>query len=1849
MGLNANVDTVQVTATTANRAPDVDAGPDRPALVGATFNLLGIASDPELDPLTYRWFFTFTPGANVPVITNDTSLNASFIPVDPGVYRLVLQADDGQNRVPLPQDEIIITAAFNVRPIANAGGGTPHYIVVEFNKDTELPIGIPDPVVLDGSRSSDQDNAPGPLTYLWSFVSVPQPDLLSLPPFPGSALNNNNILDGTGAPRRDIVNPRFTPDVLGLYTLGLVVRDGLPGDPNALDSTNADNNVTVKANVAPVAVIDSYTATVDTALVKGALDGVLANDTDGNKDQLTAVIVAPPAGDPAIAGDPAFVFNSDGSFTYTPETGFVGTDTFTYRASDQGSVPLNVAVPNPDSNIATVTIDVKPPNAAPSFSKGADQTVNEDAGAQSVANWATAIDDGDQGVTQALNFVISGNTNPGLFSVTPSVSPTGVLTYTPAPNANGTADITLVLHDDGGGTDTSPPQTFTINVTAVNDAPSFTKGADQTVVEDAGAQIVPGWATAISAGPANESSQTLTFSVTGNTNPGLFSAGPVVASDGTLTYTPAANANGTASITLALQDNGGTANGGIDTSVAQTFTITVNAVNNVPSFTKGADQTVLEDAGAQTVLGWATAIDDGDPDVSQPLVFNVTNSNNSLFSVQPAVNAATGNLTYTPAANANGTAIVTVELNDNNGTANGGVETFTQTFNITVTAVNDSPSFTISPSHTVLEDAVAQSVTNFATALDDGDPELNQTLSFTIFSNNNPGLFSAVPAIASDGTLTYTPAANASGTATIQVQLNDGGGTSNGGVQTTTPPRSFAITVTAVDDPPVAVADSATVTEDSGANAITVLANDTDIDAGPKLVNSVTQPANGTVVITGGGSGLTYQPSANFCGANSFSYTLNGGSSATVSVSVTCVNDPPMVTAPGPFNVTGNVAISVPAPGLLTTVSDLLDGAGAAPFTINSASTTSTQGGTVTVTTANGAFTYNPPPGYEGADSFTYQVCDSGVPLPSACTTTTVNLTVSGMIWFIDNNATACTTLAAGCGRLSTPFSSLAAFQALNNGTGNNPATNENIFIYESATDYAGPVTLLNNQKLIGQDATLGLATIAGITLAPNSVDLPVMNSGNATIVNITSATDAIRISNAASNTLRGFTVGNVTATGTGLNMNPAPPAATTFGTLTVADVAINTNGRALNLQGGTLNATINSITSTGGANNINLNTVAGTSTFGGGALSGATGTAFNISGGSGAITYGGNITKTSAGRLIDIQSHNTGNITLSGALSSTAASTGINIANNTSGTIALSNASKVVNTGANPNPNPVPAVTLATNTGATVNFTGGGLAITTTSGAGFNATGGGTVTVQGTGNAISATTGIALNVANTTIGASGLTFQSIAANGAPNGIVLNNTGSGGLTVTGNSSGLCGGQVTPSVQAGSAADCTGGTIQSTTGDAISLTNAANVSLTRMRILNISGANNGGIDADNLGGSNFFRNSQMDNVASSASNGNGIDLTNTTTALTLFSVEDSSFANSLGTTSHVLSSAQGNVNVRLDVRRSIFENLVAVAVQSNAGEIENVTHTVTTNIVGNVFRNAVPGPLQNGQGSIAITNAEQNATHNYTVTDNLLENLINGTSSGANAEILASQTTGGNLNGTVSGNILGTSTNGNGDRRAIGVVTEPDVSTNGELGAVDIIIDGNTVDRLANREGAFLDFREDTQNSEIIFRNNQIGNLAGFQGDVGGIREAVDLQLRGETAKTLNVAMTNNIIRSNTTAVTGAVNLETNNDATSTGVALAKHVTVTGNTITATAGIPHLTARTRTGDTGGTVCLDMSGNTLSTGSGIVLSREGGAVNVEQASSAALSAANSNVTVTQPATAASFATTCLAPPL
>jgi hypothetical protein len=217
------------------------------------------------------------------------------------------------------------------------------------------------------------------------------------------------------------------------------------------------------------------------------------------------------------------------------------------------------------------------PNQPPTFAGGGNQVVFEDAGAQSVGGWASAISAGPPSESsQQVTFTVSTG-NVGLFAVQPTVAPDGTLTYTPAANAHGSALVSVTAHDDGGvergGMDSSATAQLTITVQAVNDAPTCSVGGDQLALSALGGQSVGGFASS-SAGPPSESGQKVTFVVSTN-RPELFVVQPSISPDGTLTYTPRLLGLGVATVTVRAVDDGGTANGGSDTSAAKTFTITI--------------------------------------------------------------------------------------------------------------------------------------------------------------------------------------------------------------------------------------------------------------------------------------------------------------------------------------------------------------------------------------------------------------------------------------------------------------------------------------------------------------------------------------------------------------------------------------------------------------------------------------------------------------------------------------------------------------------------------------------------------------------------------------------------------------------------------------------------------------------------------------------------------------------------------------------------------------------------------------------------------------------------------------------------------------------------------------------------------------------------------------------------------------------------------------------------------------------------------------------------------------------------------------------------------------------------
>ena len=216
----------------------------------------------------------------------------------------------------------------------------------------------------------------------------------------------------------------------------------------------------------------------------------------------------------------------------------------------------------------------------------------------------------------------------------------------------------------------------------MNDTPSFTVGPNQSAPASSGAKSIAGWATAISSGP-NES-QTLDFIVT-STNPGLFSVAPAVSPTGTLTYTPTAS-TGTSTVSVRIHDNGGTANGGVNQSAIQTFTITNTTPNTAPTISNITNRTINEDGKTGAV-----AFTVGDAQTPNSLVVTATSSNTTLVPnaniTFPDTTGTGRSLSITPAANQNGSATITVTVSDGSLTAS-------DTFALTVNAVNDAPSFT---------------------------------------------------------------------------------------------------------------------------------------------------------------------------------------------------------------------------------------------------------------------------------------------------------------------------------------------------------------------------------------------------------------------------------------------------------------------------------------------------------------------------------------------------------------------------------------------------------------------------------------------------------------------------------------------------------------------------------------------------------------------------------------------------------------------------------------------------------------------------------------------------------------------------------------------------------------------------------------------------------------------------------------------------------------------------------------------------------------------------------------------------------------------------------------------------
>ena len=306
-------------------------------------------------------------------------------------------------------------------------------------------------------------------------------------------------------------------------------------------------------------------------------------------------------------------------------------------------------------------------------------------------------------------------------NVTPSISGT-TLTLTPTVNWSGSANITAKVND---GKIDSVTKTFTLTVSAVNDAPVIGDVSNQTTNEDT--------AKTINLSGSDIEGSSLTYSASSST-PNI----TISISSSTITLTPAANFNGNSTISIKTND------GAVDSAI-KTFILTVSAVNDTPVVGSVSTQTTNEDIAKTVTLSGSDA--DGDS-----LTYSASSSSGS---VTPSISGAT--LTLTPAANWNGNSTITIKAND------GTLDSPTKTFTLTVSAVNDRPTLASISNQSTPENNVK------AYTLVGADADVGDTLTYSATSTNS----NVAPSI-SNTTLSLTPASAWFGTATITAKVNDG-------------------------------------------------------------------------------------------------------------------------------------------------------------------------------------------------------------------------------------------------------------------------------------------------------------------------------------------------------------------------------------------------------------------------------------------------------------------------------------------------------------------------------------------------------------------------------------------------------------------------------------------------------------------------------------------------------------------------------------------------------------------------------------------------------------------------------------------------------------------------------------------------------------------------------------------------------------------------------------------------------------------------------------------------------------------------------------------------------------------
>jgi CshA-type fibril repeat protein len=390
-----------------------------------------------------------------------------------------------------------------------------------------------------------------------------------------------------------------------------------------------------------------------------------------------------------------------------------------------------------------------------------------------------------------------------------------------------------------------------------------------------------------------------------------------------IVYDPANAENGT----VTFRDAAGAPTG------TMAFVNIENVLSDVPDANPDTATTAEDTPVTIPVLA-----NDTDPNGDPLTIVGTPTAPNGTVTVNPD-----GTITYTPDEDFSGTDTITYTVTDPDG------NTATSTVTVTVTPVNDAP---------VAEDDAATTPEDTPVVIPvlGNDSDVDGDALTVVGTPTSPN---GTVAVNPDGTLTFTPAPDFTGTTTITYEISDG----NGGTDTAV----VTVTVTPVEDAPDANPDSATTPEDTPV-VIPVLANDSDPDGQPLTISGTPTAPNGTVTVNPDGT-ITYTPNDDFTGTDTITYTVTdpdgNEATSTVTVTVTPVNDAPEAnpdTSTTPFNSPVTFAV-------LGNDTDV-DG-----DTLSILGLPTSPDGTVVVNT-DGTLTFTPTPGFTGAAVVTYTIVD---------------------------------------------------------------------------------------------------------------------------------------------------------------------------------------------------------------------------------------------------------------------------------------------------------------------------------------------------------------------------------------------------------------------------------------------------------------------------------------------------------------------------------------------------------------------------------------------------------------------------------------------------------------------------------------------------------------------------------------------------------------------------------------------------------------------------------------------------------------------------------------------------------